>query len=57
MTHEIENILFWTCYYMDTLMPFLNVFVYWGFSSIIIKGIFDRIKNAVNEKIESDIFM
>jgi len=52
MGFEIENILFWTSYWLDSFLPLINCLTFWGFSSIIIREFFDRIKNAISEKNE-----
>ena len=52
MMMGIENILFWAGYWMDKFLPLVNLFIAIGFHSVVINGIINRIKNAVNEKTE-----
>jgi hypothetical protein len=55
MIENLENTINWISYLHHITTPYINHFVAIGFHSIIIKRIFDIIKNKVNQKIESEV--
>ena len=50
MYQEIENILFWVGFHLDTYLPYTNFSIWMIFNTIVIREIVDQIKNLVEYK-------
>lgn len=50
-----ENLVFWSSYWLDEILPIANFLLCHAFNSIVINRVLSHIRDVVQDKIESEV--